>query len=110
MRYIPRLDESLASRIAASGKFDDYEIVVLHDSADFAKSADKFLWATWTRFNPSTDIYAKEISIQNNHIVYNAPIVIDARMKPWYPREVEPRDDIVKLVDSRWREYFPANK
>ncbi|MDQ3713844.1 MAG: UbiD family decarboxylase [Acidobacteriota bacterium] len=99
--------ENLAEQIAKSGKFDDWQIVVLHDSAEFARSTGKFLWATWTRFNPSTDIYAKEISVNNNHIVYRAPIVIDARMKPWYPKEVEPRDDIVKLVEERWREYFP---
>jgi len=101
-------NENLAEQVAKSGKFDDWQIVILHDSAEFASSTDKFLWATWTRFNPSTNIYAKEISVKNNHIVYRAPIVIDARMKPWYPKEVEPRDDIVKLVDERWREYFPS--
>jgi hypothetical protein len=100
-------DNKLAKRIAECGKFDDFEIVVLHDSIEFAKSTDKFLWATWTRFNPSTDIFAKEIKIVNNHITYKAPIVIDARMKPWYPKEVEVREDIKKLVDKRWKEYFP---
>jgi len=102
-------DNDLASVIAASGVFDDFQVVVLHDSVEYAKSTDKFLWATWTRFNPSTDIYAKETKISNNHITYTAPMVIDARMKPWYPKEVEARDDIIKLVDERWREYFPQN-
>ncbi len=105
-----RMDETQAERIAKSEKFDDFQMIVLHDDAEFARSTEKFLWATWTRFNPSTDIYAKSIKIKNNHIVYQAPIVIDARMKPWYPKVVEPRDDIVKLVDERWREYFPAGK
>ncbi|MCA1622329.1 MAG: UbiD family decarboxylase [Acidobacteria bacterium] len=100
-------DNDLGDRIAKSRKFDDWQIVVLHDDADFAKSADKFLWATWTRFNPSTDIYAKEMKIVNNHISYESPIIIDARMKPWYPKELETREDIAKLVDERWREYFP---
>jgi 3-polyprenyl-4-hydroxybenzoate decarboxylase len=81
-------------------------MVVLHDSINFARSTEKFLWATWTRFNPSTDIFAKNIDVINNHISYQSPIVIDARMKPWYPKEVEVRDDIKKLVDNRWREYF----
>jgi UbiD family decarboxylase len=103
-------DDVLAEKIAKSGKFDDWQIVVLHDSVEFARSTDKFLWATWTRFNPSTDVYAKESAIKNNHIVYKAPIVIDARMKPWYPKEVEARADIVKKVDERWREYFPNGK
>lgn len=100
-------DNDLAERIASSGAFDEFEIVVLHDKIEYADSADKFLWATWTRFNPSTDIYAKKLEVKNNHISYSAPIVIDSRMKPWYPKEVEPREDIVKLVDRRWREYFP---
>ncbi|MBK7393351.1 MAG: UbiD family decarboxylase [Chloracidobacterium sp.] len=99
-------DKELGERLARSGKFDDWQVVVIHDDADYAKSAEKFLWATWTRFDPASDIYAKELTVNNNHIGYTAPIVIDARMKPWYPKEVEPREDIVKLVDSRWGEYF----
>ncbi len=99
-------NKDLALCVAESGAFDDFEIVVLHDSIEFAASADKFLWATWTRFNPSTDIKAKQISVENNHISYKNPIVIDARMKPWYPKEVEARDDIKQLVDARWNEYF----
>lgn len=100
-------NENLSERIAKCGKFDDFQIVVLHDKIEYADSADKFLWATWTRFNPSTDIKAKEISVINNHISYKNPIVIDARMKPWYPKEVEVREDIKQLVDERWKEYFP---
>jgi UbiD family decarboxylase len=102
-------DKTLAERMAMINNFNDFQFVVLHDSVEFADSADKFLWATWTRFNPSTDIYAKEIKVVNNHISYSAPIVIDARMKTWYPKVVEPREDIVKLVDRRWREYFPKD-
>ncbi len=99
-------DPDLASRIAHAGKFDEWQVVVIHDDANVAKSTGKFLWATWTRFNPATDISAKEVTTKNNHIGYTAPIIIDARMKPWYPKEVEPRADIVKLVDERWSEYF----
>ena len=101
-------DKDLAEHIAKSGNFDHWQIVIIHDNADYAKSVEKFLWATWTRFNPATDIFAKEVTTKNNHIGYTSPIVIDARMKPWYPKEVEPRDDIVKLVDSRWGEYFQS--
>lgn len=99
-------ENDLGDRIAKSGSFDDWQIVVIHDNADVALSTDKFLWSTWTRFNPATDIYAKEISLKNNHIGYSSPTIIDARMKPWYPKEVEVRDDIAALVDNRWDEYF----
>ncbi|MFN6964776.1 MAG: UbiD family decarboxylase [Pyrinomonadaceae bacterium] len=100
-------DKDLAGRIANSGAFDEWQVVVLHDDIEFARSTEKFLWATWTRFNPATDIHARESTVKNNHIGYAAPIVIDARMKPWYPGVVEPREDIVELVDRRWGEYFP---
>ena len=99
-------EEGLADRIAKSGAFDEWQVVVIHDDAGFAKSADKFLWATWTRFNPATDIYAKEVRLHHNQVSYAAPIVIDARMKPWYPAEVEAHPDVVTLVDRRWSEYF----
>ena len=99
-------DKDLPDRIAKSGSFDDWQIVVVHDNVDFARSTDKFLWATWTRFNPATDIHAKSVELKNNHISYAAPIVIDARMKPWFPKEVEPLPDTVALVDSKWPRYF----
>jgi UbiD family decarboxylase len=96
----------LAERVAESGKFDGWQVVVLHDNVEFADSAKNFLWATWTRFDPARDTYAQQITLKNNHIGYAAPIVIDARMKPWYPQEVEPDPETVKLVNARWGEYF----
>lgn len=99
-------DEDLADRVAKCGAFDDWQLIVLHDKIAFARTTDAFLWATWTRFDPASDIYAKEISLRNNSVGYTAPIVIDARMKPWYPKEVEADPATIKLVDDRWSEYF----
>jgi hypothetical protein len=48
------------------------------------------------------------IELKNNSIGYASPIVIDARMKPWYPKEVEPDPETVKLVDERWTKYFAS--
>ena len=47
-----------------------------------------FLWTTFTRFEPAADIHAADRRIVRNHIAYTGPIVIDARMKPWYPKEL----------------------
>ena len=99
-------EPEMADRIAKSGHFDDWQVVVLHDNIEFAGSVEKFLWATWTRFDPARDIFAKEITVKNNHIGYTAPIVIDARMKSWYPKEVEPDKRTVDLVNDRWVQYF----
>jgi UbiD family decarboxylase len=96
---------SFAEDVVESGTFDGWQVVVLHDDVSYADSAERFLWATWTRFDPARDTHAKGF-VENNHIGYEPPIVIDARMKPWYPKEVEPDTETVKLVDKRWNEYF----
>ena len=98
-------DESLASRVASDPVFTNWPLIVLHDDARVARSSPDFLWATWTRFEPAADIYASNTSVQRHHLVYKAPIVIDARTKPGFPDELIVRDDIAALVDRRWHEY-----
>ncbi|HEV2764793.1 MAG TPA: UbiD family decarboxylase, partial [Pyrinomonadaceae bacterium] len=100
-------DPELASRLARSGAFESWPLVVLHDDANVARSAPDFLWATWTRFEPASDIHAAETEVRRHHLSYRAPLVIDARMKPGYPDELVVRPDIAELVTRRWREYFP---
>jgi 3-polyprenyl-4-hydroxybenzoate decarboxylase len=80
-------------------------LIVLHDDARVARSSSDFLWATWTRFEPAADIYAANTTVQRHHLIYTAPIVIDARTKPGFPDELVVRDDIAALVDKRWPEY-----
>ncbi|HEX8175353.1 MAG TPA: UbiD family decarboxylase [Pyrinomonadaceae bacterium] len=99
-----------AARLARDGAFGEWPLVVLHDDAGVARSAQDFLWATWTRFEPAADIHAADAKVVRNHISYTAPVVIDARMKPGYPAELIVRPDIKELVDRRWREYFPSTK
>jgi UbiD family decarboxylase len=101
-------DPQQAARLATDEAFAAWPLVVLHDDANVARSSADFLWATWTRFEPAADIYAKKTSIDRHHLSYSPPIVIDARMKPAYPDELIVRPDIKKLVDKRWREYFPS--
>lgn len=98
-------DEELASRVASDPVFANWPLIVLHDDARVARSSPDFLWATWTRFEPAADIYASNTSVQRHHLVYKAPIVIDARTKPGFPDELIVRDDIASLVDRRWNVY-----
>jgi 3-polyprenyl-4-hydroxybenzoate decarboxylase len=99
-------DETLAMRVANEPAFANWPLIILHDDARVARSSPDFLWATWTRFEPASDIYASNTTVQRHHLVYKAPIVIDARTKPGFPDELIVRDDIAQLVDRRWPEYF----
>jgi len=100
-------DAEQASRLAREEVFAEWPLVVLHDDAKVALKAADFLWATWTRFEPASDIYAAETEVRRHHLAYRGPIVIDARMKPGYPDELIVREDVAESVDKRWREYFP---
>jgi hypothetical protein len=100
-------DPEQAAHLAREAAFAEWPLLILHDDAGVARSATDFLWSTWTRFEPAGDIYAAETTVVRHHLSYRGPIVIDARKKPSLPDELIVRDDIAKLVDNRWREYFP---
>jgi UbiD family decarboxylase len=100
-----------AARLAGDPVFAAWPLVVLTDDASrAARSEMNFLWTTFTRFEPAADIHAAERRIVRNHIAYSGPVVIDARMKPWYPKELSADPDTAALVTRRWKDYFPSGK
>ncbi|MDQ6652011.1 MAG: UbiD family decarboxylase [Acidobacteriota bacterium] len=102
-------DPEQAARTAKERMFAEWPLVVLHDDASVARSTKKFLWSTWTRFEPAGDLHAADTQVIRHHLAYKGPIVIDARTKPGFPKELIVRDDIAALVDRRWQEYFPRD-
>jgi len=101
-------DPGAAARLAAHPAFAGWPLVVLSDEADRATRSDmNFLWTTFTRFEPAADIHAAATRVVRNHLAYQGPVLIDARMKPWYPKEVSCRPEVAATVSRRWREYFP---
>jgi UbiD family decarboxylase len=98
-----------ASRIAKDVVFRDWPLVVItEEPARAAASSMNFLWTTFTRFEPAADIHAAERRIVRNHIAYNGPVVIDARLKPGFPKELSCDEATAQTVTRRWKEYFPA--
>ncbi len=108
----PFSDDPVApARIAAHPAFAGWPLVVVSDEpARATRSEMNFLWTTFTRFEPAADIHSASARVTRHHIAYEPPIVIDARMKPWYPKEVTCRPDIAATVTNRWSEYFPKTK
>jgi UbiD family decarboxylase len=101
-------DPGLAARIAADPRAAAWPLVVLaDDAAATAAGAEAFLWRVFTRFEPAADLHAAAAPVVRNHLAYRAPIVLDARVKPWFPGEVDPDPATVSLVNRRWKEYFP---
>ena len=60
-----------------------------------------------TRFEPAADVHARAVELVRNTPSYTPPVVIDARMKPHYPKELFCDPDTAARVTRRWAEYFP---
>jgi 4-hydroxy-3-polyprenylbenzoate decarboxylase len=62
---------------------DSLPLMVLCDDAGFtAQTVNNFVWVTFTRSNPSHDIYGINAFIQHKHWGCKGPLIIDARIKP----------------------------
>ena len=103
------VDPGAPARIAAHPAFAGWPLIVLTDEPQrAARSTMNFLWTTFTRFEPAADVHAAATRVVRNHLAYTPPVVIDARLRPGFPRELACRDDTAAQVTRRWSEYFPA--
>jgi UbiD family decarboxylase len=104
-------DPGAAARLAADPVFAAWPLVVLtNDAARAVASPMNFLWMTFTRFEPAADIHAAQAKVVRHHLSFTPPILIDARLKPWFPKELSCRPDVAEQVTRRWREYFPGGQ
>ena len=80
---------------------DGLPLMVLCDDAGFtAQNINNFVWVTFTRSNPSHDIYGISSFTENKHWGCNGSLVIDARIKPHHAPVLEKNPEIEKLVDK----------
>ncbi len=101
-------DPGLGARVATHPAFADWPLVVLSDEARRAAVSDaNFLWTTFTRFDPATDLTAARVELTRNHLGYTPPVVIDARLRDGFPDELFCAPEIARRVSERWKEYFP---
>ncbi|MDP9049001.1 MAG: UbiD family decarboxylase [Bacteroidota bacterium] len=76
-------------------------LMVLCDDADFtAQSINNFVWVTFTRSNPSHDIYGINSFTEHKHWECRGPLIIDARIKPHHAPVLEKDPLIERLVDK----------
>ena len=102
-------DPDCTREIPADPAFADWPLLVLTDDADrAAKSPMNFLWTTFTRFDPAADLTSRAVELTHNYPSHQAPVLIDARMKPDYPKELFCDEETAKTVSERWKEYFPS--
>jgi 4-hydroxy-3-polyprenylbenzoate decarboxylase len=63
-------------------------------------------WGIFTRFDPARDMLFTQQVFIGARPVYSGVVAIDATWKQGYPAPLVMDEDVVKLVDRRWNEYF----
>ena len=77
--------EPFLRRSAGQISVDRHPLIVVCDDSEFlAADFSNFVWATFTRSNPSHDIHGIEAFTEHKHWGCRGPVVIDARVKPWH--------------------------
>ena len=102
-QYIDRqkIEKQIENLKAQSLNLENFPLIVLCDDSDFL-SADmnNFVWATFTKSNPASDIYGVNDFIDNKHWGCKGPLIIDARTKPHHAPPLIKDPEIEKRVNT----------
>ena len=99
------LMETLANALAKTPLFADVEtpfplIIVVDDSAFVKAHLNNFLWVTFTRSNPSHDIYGAGAEVLHKHWGCQGSVIIDARIKPHHAPPLVEDPEVTRRVDA----------
>lgn len=92
-----RLNQQL---VAHTEELNTVPLIVVGDDATFiAQTLNNFLWVTFTRCNPSHDIYGVGHFTEHKHWGCTGPLIIDARIKPHHAPPVEKDEATERKID-----------
>lgn len=77
-----------------------FPILILADESNFTSaSIINFLWVSFTRCNPSHDIYGVDEFTEFKHWGCRGPLILDARIKPHHAPVLEKDPAVEKSID-----------
>jgi 4-hydroxy-3-polyprenylbenzoate decarboxylase len=90
---------SLSEAIAERGPLDSCPIIIVADDSSFmSETLGNFLWATFTRSNPSHDMYGVNSFYEHKHWSCDN-VIIDARVKPHQAPPLIPDPNVEKSIE-----------
>lgn len=97
-REMELLNEQLKEKL---NQLEEIPLIVIADDAHFmAATLNNFLWAAFTRCNPSHDMYGIDSFTRHKHWGCNGPLIIDARIKPHHAPVLEKDPAVEKSIDK----------
>ena len=81
-------------------------MIVIADKSEFvAANLNNFVWSTFTKCNPSHDMYGIQAFTHNKHWGCKGPLVIDARTKPHHAPALEKEPSVEQKVSALLSRY-----
>ncbi len=97
-KEIEQLNKLLKEHAAS---LKEIPLIILCDDAEFvAENLNNFLWVSFTRSNPSHDIYGLNSFTQYKHWGCESSLIIDARAKPHHAPALLKNEAVEKRVDE----------
>jgi 4-hydroxy-3-polyprenylbenzoate decarboxylase len=75
-------------------------IVIVDDSEFCSRNLNHFLWVSFTRSNPSHDIYGVDSFMEFKHWGCRGPLIIDARLKPHHAPPLIENPVVTRRVEA----------
>ena len=79
-------------------------IFIVSDDVEIFSNVE-MLWGIFTRFDPSIDMYFKEVAVEKSSVTFKGQVVIDATFKDWYPNVIDMNKDVKNMVNKKWKNY-----
>lgn len=101
----------LADWIARQNDFEGVAQIVICDTFIFDTSRlNDYLWITYTRSNPSDDVYGVGEFIRNKHWGCSGPMIVDARKKPHHAPELKVLPETDAAISRFFKNGGPLEK
>jgi 4-hydroxy-3-polyprenylbenzoate decarboxylase len=97
----PDIRRLATSLDAADPALQEIAVIVVCDDPDFVtRSLENFLWATFTRINPSHDVDGVGATVEHKHWGCTGPLVFDARRKDHHAPPLIEDPEVTRRVDT----------
>ena len=97
----PNQLKTLTHHLAQTSNLQGLPLIILTDDSPFtAANLNNFIWVTFTRSNPSHDVYGLDSSTQFKHWGCKGPLIIDARAKPHHAPPLIDDPATTKIVNA----------
>jgi 4-hydroxy-3-polyprenylbenzoate decarboxylase len=93
-----------------AGEYSGIVQIVIYDDFEFnqaPKNLNDYLWLTYTRSNPSHDVYGVSEFIKNKHWGCEGAMIIDARKKPHHAPELRVDPQTSRAIERFFKKGGP---